>query len=93
MARPRFRLTYFVLLVTASLFASIHLSAQCSICRDATAGTAPQMRSALRKAIPVLGLPALGIFSAIVTFAIRRDTAHDETGDVDRDGTQRREQE
>jgi hypothetical protein len=36
----------------------------CSLCRDATAGSAPQARKALRIAIPLLGIPAIGIFAA-----------------------------
>jgi len=43
----------------------------CSLCRDATAGSAPQARKALRRAIPLLGLPAIGIFAGALILAKR----------------------
>lgn len=43
----------------------------CSACRDNTAGSAPQMRQALRKAIPILGIPACILFAAIMVLAVR----------------------
>jgi len=53
----------------------IALHAQCSICRDATAGTSPQMRRSLRRAIPILGIPAVLLFCGILFIAVRRDHA------------------
>jgi len=43
----------------------------CSLCRDATAGSTPQARKALRLAIPLLGLPAIGIFAGVLILAKR----------------------
>lgn len=43
----------------------------CSMCRDATAGSAPQTRKALRRAIPLLGLPAIAIFAGSLVLARR----------------------
>lgn len=43
----------------------------CSLCRDATAGSAPQVRRALRIAIPLLGVPAIGIFAGALVLARR----------------------
>jgi hypothetical protein len=43
----------------------------CSACRDNTAGSAPQMRQALRKAIPILGIPACILFAGIMVLAVR----------------------
>ena len=49
--------------LTLALAAPISASAQgCALCRDATAGSTPQARKALRLAIPLLGIPAIGIF-------------------------------
>lgn len=44
---------------------------QCAACRDATAGSAPQARAGLRRAIPILGVPAFFIFSGILLFAFK----------------------
>lgn len=41
----------------------------CSMCRDATAGSAPQARKAFRRAIPLLGFPAVGIFAGVLLLA------------------------
>jgi hypothetical protein len=41
----------------------------CALCRDATAGSAPQARKALRLAIPLLGVPAIGIFAGALVLA------------------------
>jgi hypothetical protein len=43
----------------------------CPMCRDTTAGSAPQARKALRLAIPLLGIPALGIFAGALVLAKR----------------------
>ncbi|AXC14920.1 hypothetical protein ACPOL_5674 [Acidisarcina polymorpha] len=41
----------------------------CTLCRDATAGSPPQVRKALRRAIPLLAVPALAIFSGVLVIA------------------------
>lgn len=41
----------------------------CSMCRDATAGSAPQTRKAFRRAIPLLGFPAIAIFVGTLVLA------------------------
>jgi hypothetical protein len=41
----------------------------CSLCRDTTAGSSPQARKALRIAIPLLGVPAVGIFAGTLLLA------------------------
>lgn len=46
----------------------------CSMCRDTTAGSSPQIRAALRRAIPILGIPAIGLFIAFFVVARRIDT-------------------
>jgi hypothetical protein len=43
----------------------------CTLCRDATAGSTPQARKALRLAIPLLGIPAIGIFAGALVLAKR----------------------
>jgi hypothetical protein len=45
----------------------------CSMCRDTTAGSAPQVRAALRKAIPVLAIPAIVLFAGFFVLARRSD--------------------
>jgi hypothetical protein len=45
----------------------------CSACRDSTAGSAPQVRQGLRRAILVLGLPAATIFITILVLAYRME--------------------
>jgi hypothetical protein len=45
----------------------------CSLCRDTTAGSAPALRAALRRAIPVLAIPALGLFVGFLAIARRLD--------------------
>lgn len=58
--------------IVASLVAAhTHTQAQCSMCRDSTAGSVPQVREGLRRAIPVLGIPAIVIFSGIFFLAFR----------------------
>jgi len=59
-------------LLAAALAAPFPATAQgCSLCRDATAGSAPQARRALRRAIPLLGIPAIGIFAGGLVLAKR----------------------
>ena len=48
----------------------------CSMCRDTTAGSAPQVRAGLRRAIPVLAIPAIGLFIAFFVVARRTDAWH-----------------
>jgi len=43
----------------------------CSLCKDATAGSAPIVRQSLRRAILILGVPAGGIFVGILVLARR----------------------
>ena len=43
----------------------------CSLCKDATAGSAPKARQGLRRAILVLGIPAGGVFLGILFIAKR----------------------
>jgi hypothetical protein len=43
------------------------------MCRDTTAGSSPQIRAALRKAIPILAIPAIGLFLAFFVIARRID--------------------
>ncbi len=46
----------------------------CSMCRDTTAGSAPQIRSGLRRAIPALAIPAIALFIGFFIIARRTDT-------------------
>ena len=58
--------------LTLAFAASSNAHAQgCTLCRDATAGSAPQARKALRLAIPLLGIPAIGIFAGALVLARR----------------------
>jgi len=43
----------------------------CSMCRDTAAGSAPRMRQSLRRAIPILGIPAGVLFLAMLTVTWR----------------------
>jgi hypothetical protein len=60
-------------ILLVSFFHAAAAMAQCAICRDATAGSAPAARAGLRLAIPVLGVPALVLFSTLLVLALRRD--------------------
>jgi hypothetical protein len=52
------------------LAASSKATAQgCTLCRDTTAGSSPHVRKALRIAIPLLGIPAIGIFAGALVLA------------------------
>ena len=76
---PAFIHVFFLLLLCFSVPPS-RIYAQCSLCRDMTAGSAPRARGALRRAIPVLGIPALTVFGGILLFAyIQRNSFKDET--------------
>ncbi len=46
----------------------------CSMCRDTTAGSAPQARAGLRRAIPFLGIPAVTLFCGILVVGFRTKT-------------------
>ena len=48
----------------------------CSMCRDTTAGSAPKVRAALRRAIPVLAIPAIALFVGFFFVARRTDVWH-----------------
>jgi hypothetical protein len=48
----------------------------CSMCRDTTAGSAPQIRAGLRRAIPVLAIPAIALFVGFLVVARRTDAWH-----------------
>jgi hypothetical protein len=63
-----FFLTAMVLLVTLAGHAQ-----GCSMCRDTTAGSAPQVRAGLRRAIPVLAIPAILLFGGFLVAARRTD--------------------
>jgi hypothetical protein len=63
----------------AILFFACTLAAHaqgCSMCRDTTAGSAPQIRSGLRRAIPVLAIPAIALFVGFFALARRSDAWH-----------------
>jgi hypothetical protein len=60
--------------VTVLLCSALAAHAQgCSMCRDTTAGSAPQIRAGLRRAIPVLALPAIALFIGFFVVARRTD--------------------
>ena len=44
------------------------------MCRDTTAGSAPAIRAGLRKAIPVLVVPAIALFLGFFVVARSSDT-------------------
>jgi hypothetical protein len=46
------------------------------MCRDTTAGSTPQIRAGLRRAIPVLAIPAIALFIGFFVVARRSDTWH-----------------
>ena len=63
---------FLALALTVGFTAPSKATAQgCTLCRDATAGSAPQARKALRLAIPLLGIPAIGIFAGALVLAHR----------------------
>jgi hypothetical protein len=81
MRRIRFSVTRLFLIrlcLSALLFAcALTAHAQgCSMCRDTTAGSAPQIRAGLRRAIPVLAIPAIALFVGFFALARRSDTWH-----------------
>jgi hypothetical protein len=64
------RLRFLILALTLILPLSTHAQG-CSLCKDATAGSAPRQGQALRRAILILGLPAGAIFLGILALARR----------------------
>jgi hypothetical protein len=64
------RLLCALLLLAAS---TVAYAQGCSMCRDTTAGSAPQVRAALRLAIPVLAVPAIALFVGFLVVARRSD--------------------
>jgi hypothetical protein len=64
--------SFFAIALSIAFAAPSSLKAQgCALCRDATAGSTPQARKALRLAIPLLGIPAVGIFAGVLLIARR----------------------
>jgi hypothetical protein len=78
--RPCFRQIHLLricLMTMVLLSPALVVRAQgCSMCRDTTAGSAPQVRAGLRRAIPVLAVPAIGLFIAFFVVARRFDACH-----------------
>ncbi|HEY1964847.1 MAG TPA: hypothetical protein VGG59_07950 [Acidobacteriaceae bacterium] len=52
------------------------------MCRDTTAGSAPQIRSGLRRAIPVLAIPAIALFVGFFALARRSEAWHSSDPDL-----------
>ncbi len=70
-----------VMAFAVCLLISPYAGAQgCTMCTDAAAGSTPQMRKALRIAIPLLGVPAAGIFVAALVLARKMSPVPDEDG-------------
>jgi hypothetical protein len=57
----------------------------CSMCRDTTAGSAPQIRAGLRRAIPVLAIPAIALFLGFFVIARRSDAWNRRVEHIDND--------
>jgi hypothetical protein len=79
MLRIGFSREYIRRLCLATLFFACTLAAHaqgCSMCRDTTAGSAPQIRSGLRRAIPVLAVPAIALFVGFFALARHSDAWH-----------------
>jgi hypothetical protein len=72
MKSSRVAASFFALALTVGLATPSTATAQgCTLCRDTTAGSTPQARKALRIAIPLLGIPAIGIFAGALVLARR----------------------
>jgi hypothetical protein len=54
------------------------------MCRDTTAGSAPEIRAGLRRAIPVLAIPAIALFAGFFVIARHSDGWHREGDTEDR---------
>jgi hypothetical protein len=63
-----------VLAIALLLSAETGYGQGCSMCRDTTAGSAPQVRAGLRRAIPVLAIPAILLFAGFLVLARRSDS-------------------
>ena len=78
--RPRLRQIHLLricLMTMVLLSPALVARAQgCSMCRDTTAGSAPQVRAGLRRAIPILAIPAIALFVGFFVVARRTDTWH-----------------
>jgi hypothetical protein len=59
------------------------LAQGCSMCRDTTAGSAPEIRAGLRRAIPVLAIPAIGLFIGFFVIARRSDAWYQDEVDTE----------
>lgn len=71
---PRLNLFRICVLSMLLLFPALTAHAQgCSMCRDTTAGSAPQIRAGLRRAIPVLAIPAIALFAGFLIIARRSE--------------------
>jgi hypothetical protein len=57
----------------------------CSMCRDTTAGSAPQIRAGLRRAIPVLAIPAIALFIGFFALARRSEVWNRRAENIDND--------
>jgi hypothetical protein len=67
-----------ILLATLTFALTMPLAADaqgCSMCRDATAGSAPQTQRAFRRAIPLLGIPAVVVFAGALLLIRRVEPA------------------
>ena len=62
-----------IVLAGAILSPALAPAQGCSMCRDTAAGSAPRMRQSLRRAIPILGIPAGVLFLTMLTVAWRFD--------------------
>ncbi len=71
MSFRRFALAFSTAILAALLHATPGNAQGCSMCRDATAGSAPQVRAALRKAIPIMAVPAVALFVGVLVVAQR----------------------
>jgi hypothetical protein len=89
--RPiRFSITrlFLIRLCLATLLFACALTAHaqgCSMCRDTTAGSAPQIRAGLRRAIPVLAIPAIALFIGFFALARRSDVWNRRDERIDND--------
>jgi hypothetical protein len=62
-----------MVLASTMIFPALASAQGCSMCRDTAAGSAPRMRQSLRRAIPILGVPAGVLFLAMLTVVWRFD--------------------
>ena len=63
------RFWWLAVLVALLAFPALSSAQGCSLCRDTTAGSAPQAREGLRRGILVLGVPAGAVFLGILGVA------------------------